>query len=100
MYTFFKAVSGDPKALIFTGGRQSALALLKTKMQGYMQFNRTYPGYGCFTPWVGFAANGSLTPIDAYWASNVPGLDNGEWFWALYAVSSWPASQPASQSAA
>ena len=58
------AINGDEKALIFTGGRQKALELLKLKMKGYLDFNKTYPGYGCFTPWVGFNSNGTLKPID------------------------------------
>jgi hypothetical protein len=43
---------------------------------------------GCWTPWVGFDGSGSFAPLDS-WSTpyyKVPGLDNGEWFWSLYAV--------------
>jgi hypothetical protein len=37
-------------------------------------------------PWVDFDLNkGIFKPIDN-WSNKVPGLDNGEWFWSLYAV--------------
>lgn len=37
---------------------------------------------------MGFNTNGTFTPLES-WSTpyyKVPGLDNGEWFWALYAV--------------
>lgn len=37
---------------------------------------------------MGFNANGTFTPLES-WSTpyyKVPGLDNGEWFWALYAA--------------
>jgi hypothetical protein len=43
------ALSGNSKALRFTGGVDKALDVLELKMSGYEQFNKTYPGYGCFT---------------------------------------------------
>ena len=43
------AVSGNPHALLFAGGYDATIKLLQTKMNGYMTFNNTYPGYGCFT---------------------------------------------------
>lgn len=43
------AVRGDPQALLFAGGYDAAIKLLQTKMNGYLAFNATYPGYGCFT---------------------------------------------------
>lgn len=67
---------------------EEALKILQVKIDGYNQFNQTYPGYGCFTPWVGFdQEKGTFLPIDG-WSNpyKVPGLDNGEWFWSLYAV--------------
>ena len=83
------AVSGDKRALRFAGGMDKALEVLELKMKGYQTFNNTFPGFGCFTPWVGFnSENGTFTPLES-WSTpyyKVPGLDNGEWFWALYAV--------------
>jgi hypothetical protein len=43
------AVSGNSKALRFTGGIEDALKVLELKLKGYEQFNKTYPGFGCFT---------------------------------------------------
>lgn len=34
---------------------------------------------------MGFNANGTFSPLSD-WSNKVPGLDNGEWFWAIYAV--------------
>jgi hypothetical protein len=34
---------------------------------------------------VGFNSNGTFSPLSD-WSNKVPGLDNGEWFWALYGV--------------
>lgn len=82
------AVYGNELALKFTGGKEETLRVLKLKMDGYMQFNETFPGYGCFTPWVGFNSNGTFAPLDS-WSTpyyQVPGLDNGEWFWSLFAA--------------
>ena len=82
------AVSGNTHALEFVGGREEALRVVALKLDGYAAFNKTYPAYGCFTPWVSFSpVNGTLEPAwdwaDPY---RVPALDNGEWFWALYAL--------------
>eukprot|EP00981_Chlorochromonas_danica_P007263 scaffold1623_cov165-Ochromonas_danica.AAC.15 len=81
------AIDGNANALRFVGGLDKALSLLQLKINGYERFNARYPGYGCFTPWVGFDSEGIL-PLES-WSTpfyKVPGLDNGEWFWALYAV--------------
>jgi hypothetical protein len=58
------AVDGNDKALIFAGGMEGALKILETKINGYEQFNATYPGFGCFTvcsPLI------SLAPIVPYY---------------------------------
>ncbi len=84
------ALDGNKHALEFTGGFEKMLSILELKMKGYMQFNATYPGYGCWTPWVDFdQAAGTFKPL-ASWSTpyyKVPSLDNGEWFWGLYAIS-------------
>ncbi|RYG65727.1 hypothetical protein EON64_11320, partial [archaeon] len=83
------AIDGNEYAQEFAGGVDAALEVLQLKMQGYMQFNATYPGFGCFTPWVGFPKDQQgFHPMDS-WSNpyyKVPGLDNGEWFWSLYAA--------------
>lgn len=83
------AIEGNENALIFTGGFQAAIDVLALKMRGYMAFNATYPGYGCFHPWVDFdLEKGTFNPIES-WSKpyyKVPGLDNGEMFWSVYAV--------------
>jgi hypothetical protein len=83
------AIEGNKYAQKFAGGFEKAIATLELKIKGYNAFNKTYPGFGCFTPWVGFdSATGTYNPIES-WAvpiHKVPGLDNGEWFWAIYAT--------------
>jgi hypothetical protein len=84
------ALDGNEHALQFTGGFDNTIALLDKKIRGYMQFNESYPGFGCWTPWVSFnSEKGTFQPIDSWTQPyyKVPGLDNGEWFWSLYAVS-------------
>lgn len=78
------AIDGNKYAQQFAGGFDAALRTLKTKVEGYETFNRRYPGYGCFTPWVGFSEDG-FEPLES-WSDKVPGLDNGEWFWSIYAT--------------
>lgn len=83
------AIGGNEYALRFAGGFDAAIDMLELKMSGYEQFNKTYPGYGCFTPWIGFNTEaGTFDPLES-WSTpyyKVPGLDNGEWFWALYST--------------
>lgn len=43
------AIGGNEHALTFVGGMEEALRVLRLKIDGYSQFNATYPGYGCFT---------------------------------------------------
>lgn len=97
------ALKGDKHALKFTGGFEATLNMLRLKMDGYMAFNATYPGFGCFHPWVGFNLEaGTFDPIDSWTKPyyKVPGLDNGEMFWSIYAIShlldAFVASTPAS----
>jgi len=48
---------------------------MKIKLQTYLQFNKTFPGYGGFLPW--FLANGTEIRPTLDWVNRVPGLDNG-----------------------
>ncbi|KYQ92213.1 hypothetical protein DLAC_07059 [Tieghemostelium lacteum] len=61
------------------------ITILYRKIQTYENWNRTFPGYGGFMPWVNVNDSG-IYPIAGYWSSNVPGLDNGEMIWGIYAV--------------
>lgn len=83
------AVDGNEYALEFAGGFDNAIKTLELKAKGYLQYNEALPGYGCFTPWVGFdAKKGTFSPLESWSVPyyKVPGLDNGEWFWAIYAT--------------
>lgn len=83
------AVAGNIHALTFVGGKDAALALLELKMKGYMQFNTSFPGLGCFHPWIMNSNDGTFSPVSPGWTEpyyKLPGLDNGEIFWSLYAV--------------
>lgn len=65
----------------------AAVALLARKVAAYETWNASYPGAGCFMPWVAVSAAGLAPTAD--WATplRLPGLDNGEWAWALLAAS-------------
>jgi hypothetical protein len=43
------AINGNEHALTFVGGMDEALKVLQVKIDGYSQFNASYPGFGCFT---------------------------------------------------
>jgi hypothetical protein len=51
----------------------------------YLEFNKTFPGYGGWLPW--YLQNGSapLMPTDD-WVNRVPALDNWENLWAIVAL--------------
>jgi len=53
-------------------------------MKSYELFNSQYPGFAGFLPWFDVTDSG-CTPNEG-WTNQVPGLDNGEWVWALRAV--------------
>lgn len=78
------AVDGNEPALAFVGGLANALSLLERKITTYEAFNSSFPGYGCFTPWVSVNASGVVP--NPGWVGLVPGLDNGEWVWSLLAA--------------
>jgi hypothetical protein len=79
------SLQGNEHAKTFTGGLENTMRMLSRKIKGYTQFNKNFPGFGCFTPWVTFDSTKGIIPLPD-WASRVPALDNGEWFWSLYAV--------------
>ncbi len=85
-----KVLTGDPLAARLVGkgvdARAAVLEILAKKVDSYERFDREYPGYGGFMPWIKIGADGSLGPADKHWESNVPSLDNGEWLFTLLAV--------------
>lgn len=52
-----------------------AASIMDTKLQTYLRFNETYPGFGGFLPWF-TSSSQDLTPTWD-WNNRVPGLDNG-----------------------
>lgn len=84
------ALAGDARAGLFLSPRdpkqapEKAAQILKTKLQTYLKFNATFPGYGGFLPW--FLANETDIQPTSDWVNRVPALDNGELIWAVYAA--------------
>jgi hypothetical protein len=48
---------------------------METKLQTYLKFNETYPGFGGFLPWF-TSSTQDITPTWD-WINRVPALDNG-----------------------
>lgn len=61
-----------------------AFALMKQKLETYLAFNASYPGFGGYLPWY----NNTFADIEPTndWVDRVPALDNGELVWAVYAA--------------
>ncbi|KAF8997584.1 hypothetical protein BDQ17DRAFT_1363055 [Cyathus striatus] len=82
-------IEGNPKAvrwiLLHMEARGIAFSILQTKWETYSNFNKTYPGFGGFLPWFAHQGAAPLAPTWD-WVNRVPGLDNGENIWAIYAV--------------
>lgn len=84
------AVAGNRQAATFVYPQNPsdaplwAAAILNTKLQTYLAFNETYPGFGGFLPW--FLANETSIRPTADWVNRVPALDNGELLWAVYGL--------------
>lgn len=84
------AIAGNQQAATFVypqnrlDAPQWAAAILNTKLQTYLNFNATYPGFGGFLPW--FLANETNIRPTSDWVNRVPALDNGELLWAVYGL--------------
>ena len=52
-----------------------AFNIMKLKLNTYLQFNATYPGFGGFLPWY-TGDSMDITPTWD-WVNRVPALDNG-----------------------
>ncbi|EFA78326.1 hypothetical protein PPL_08977 [Heterostelium album PN500] len=63
----------------------NVITTLTRKITTYENFNKQFPGYGGFMPWVS-VNNTGIYPLPGYWSERVPGLDNGEMIWGMYAV--------------
>ncbi|KAK3181672.1 hypothetical protein K4F52_007050 [Lecanicillium sp. MT-2017a] len=83
------AIAGSPKAARFLSPDRPwkapgmASSIMKKKLDTYLRFNETYPGFGGFLPWM-TTSEQDVTPTWD-WNNRVPGLDNGELLWAVYA---------------
>eukprot|EP01100_Stratorugosa_tubuloviscum_P003840 TRINITY_DN1933_c0_g1_i1.p1 TRINITY_DN1933_c0_g1~~TRINITY_DN1933_c0_g1_i1.p1 ORF type:complete len:572 (-),score=276.31 TRINITY_DN1933_c0_g1_i1:76-1743(-) len=86
------AVVGNQNALNFVCNNctsqqeqlDTAITLLENKMTTYLNFNKKYPGFGGFIPWL-YVNDSGMIPADG-WSNQVPSLDNGEWIWGLKAI--------------
>ena len=85
-----KAIAGDPYARIFVSpddparASEQALSLFERKLASYEKFDRDYPGFGGYIPWVE-VGNDGMRPLPE-WSHRVPALDNGELIWSLMAA--------------
>lgn len=85
-----QALSGNSDAATFVApdapstASDVAFGLMQQKLNTYLEFNRTYPGFGGFLPWYN-NTYATIAPTDD-WVDRVPGLDNGELLWAVYAA--------------
>lgn len=91
---YAQALNGNKDAARFLSPNDPGLAktiafnIMKTKLQTYLTFNQTYPGFGGYLPWFLQTVNGNSTTVSptADWVNRVPALDNGENIWAIYAA--------------
>lgn len=60
----------NPKA-----AKDVAMSILSTKLQTYLRFNETFPGFGGHLPWFSSDKQDIAPTYD--WVNRVPGLDNG-----------------------
>lgn len=76
-----QAVAANPLAARFLSpddpGQAASIAydILDKKLETYLKFNQTYPGFGGFLPW--FLSNETDIRPTADWVNRVPALDNG-----------------------
>jgi hypothetical protein len=78
---YARAVEGSPEAARFLSpdkpkeAPQIVLDLMEKKLQTYLRFNETYPGFGGALPWFDASADDISPQPD--WVNRVPALDNG-----------------------
>jgi len=75
------AIAGSQQAARFLTPENPSAApgfvasILKLKLETYLQFNASYPGFGGFLPWF-TSSTQEISPV-WNWVNQVPGLDNG-----------------------
>lgn len=78
---YAKVISGDWKAekyINFQHPEKSKAAvaeIMEKKLETYLKFNETYPGFGGWLPW--FLADEKEIKPTADWENRIPALDNG-----------------------
>ncbi|KFH44308.1 hypothetical protein ACRE_049480 [Hapsidospora chrysogenum ATCC 11550] len=86
---YARAVEGSLEAARFLSSDNPkkapkiVLDIMEKKLQTYLRFNETYPGFGGSLPWFDASADDISPQPD--WVNRVPALDNGELWWAVYA---------------
>ncbi|KFA66944.1 hypothetical protein S40285_05738 [Stachybotrys chlorohalonatus IBT 40285] len=82
------AITGSREAARFLSPKHPsqaadiAVSILELKLQTYLRFNETHPGFGGFLPWITTSTDEIAPTWD--WNNRVPALDNGELVWAVY----------------
>lgn len=75
------AIAGSPEAARFLtpdspgSAPDFVVSILELKLQTYLQFNQSFPGFGGFLPWF-TSSTVEISPV-WNWVNQVPGLDNG-----------------------
>lgn len=78
---YAQAISGSKEAAQFlspedpSAAPDIAVSILETKLQTYLRFNETYPGFGGLLPWI-YSNTMDIEPSSDY-VNRLPGLDNG-----------------------
>ncbi|KAG9251090.1 putative GPI anchored protein [Emericellopsis atlantica] len=86
---YARAVEGSHDAAQFLSSRHPkkapkiAFDIMEKKLETYLKFNETHPGFGGALPW--FKADIQDIVPQPDWVNRVPALDNGELWWAVYA---------------
>ena len=62
-----------------------ALDILHRKINTYEAFDKKYPGYGGFLPFLTITGT-EVKPLGPDWDNMVDAKDNGELFWAIYGL--------------
>lgn len=84
-----KVLAGSSDAARFVSPEEPSTAvdvafrLMEQKLATYLDFNQTFPGFGGLLPWYN-NTNAAIEPTTD-WVDRIPGLDNGELLWAVYA---------------
>ena len=89
---YAQVISGNPQAVRWIRGNDSdvqaaqaqVVDILTTKLETYLEFNKTYPGFGGLLPWFqNLPGNKTLSPTYD-WVNRIPALDNG---WVTASIS-------------